>query len=240
MDNFNYHHLNNSEMNMAVINERAHKSLALFDFDGTLTRGDSLWRWLFFALKPIRLIKSAILTLPWLVGYRLGYISNNEAKGRLLSAAFGGMYAENLRNVGRLFAEEVIPQILREDMMARVTSYQSRGYECVLVSASLDYYLEPWARCAGFVQVLCSSLKTDELGKVGSGFAGLNCHGAEKVARIQRYIDSRSDCKPVVIVAYGDSRGDIPMMELAREAWWVTRSGIEPFTRSADKNTHEP
>lgn len=224
---------------MAAIDEPAHKCLALFDFDGTLTRGDSLWRWLCYALGPMKLIRSVIMSLPWLIGYRVGYISNNEAKRRLLSAAFQGMYTEDLRKVGRLFAKDVIPQILREDIMARVASYQSRGYECVLVSASLDYYLAPWAEYAGFAQVLCSSLVTNAFGRVGSGFVGSNCHGAEKVVRIRSYIDSRSDYKPIIMVAYGDSQGDIPMMKLAREAWWVTRAGIEPFTSSASANTQE-
>ncbi|MFT9324608.1 MAG: HAD family hydrolase, partial [Acetobacter sp.] len=194
-------------------------TIVFFDFDGTLSTRDSLLPFLYFTLGTSGLLWTCLRASPWLVGYGLRLISNNAAKERLLSIAFKGRTISSLQEQGRIFANTVLPSMLRPDMMARVAGYRKAGCCCVLVSASLDIYLQPWAGAAGMDAVLCSSLSYGVSGQVTGGFEGTNCYGEEKVRRIQAFLEKRGTGTSSTILAYGDSRGDIPMMKLANKSW---------------------
>lgn len=198
--------------------------LALFDFDGTLTRGDSLLPFLRFALSPAGLAFGAVKSLPYLTAFALRLIDNETAKQNLLRHTLGGKPINELRATGRGFAAQRVPNLLRDDSMARLREHQSQGHTCVLVSASLDLYLQPWAETVGFDHCLCSRLETTAEQRATGQLAGGNCYGAEKVHRIQTLLAEIG--KPTEIHAYGDSRGDRPMLMLADHAYWVTSTGI--------------
>ena len=77
--------------------------------------------------------------------------------------------------------------------------------ECVLISASIDAYLDPWSKLAGFDHVICSRLETTPAGNVTGRLVGLNCWGPEKVRRLEELF---GPLKKYTLYAYGDSRGD--------------------------------
>lgn len=202
------------------------RTLALFDFDGTLTRADSFIPFLNNVIGPGALARSAAACSPWLLGYAAGVVSNDVAKERLLRAAIRGRGADDLKRAGTEFARDVVPALLRDDMMARLRRHRDEGRLCVLVSASLDLYLEPWARQAGFDHLICSRLAFDESGRATGALAGANCHGAEKVARIRAWL---ADKGPIGhSVAYGDTKGDAPMLAMADQGFWVRKKGLVP------------
>ena len=200
-------------------------SLALFDFDGTLTKGDSLAPFLKSVAGSGGLAGAMVASLPWLAGYALGLTPNDVAKQRLLAATLGGRGFAELEASGRAFARDQVPQMLRDDMMAAFRRRRDEGRACLLVSASLDLYLAPWAEAQGFAGVLCSKLAVDGAGRATGKLDGGNCHGREKVRRVRAWIEARGE---VVghCVAYGDTPGDAPMLDMADEAYWVRKSGI--------------
>jgi HAD superfamily phosphoserine phosphatase-like hydrolase len=75
----------------------------------------------------------------------------------------------------------------------------------VVISASLDIYVRPWAIKAGFADVIATHLETREDGRVTGKLSGANCFGAEKVRRLEALLGPRSG---YTLYAYGDSRGD--------------------------------
>ncbi len=188
--------------------------VALFDFDGTLTVGDTLMPFLKAVVGPWGLAGALARSAPWLVGYGARVVRNDVAKQRLLAAALGGRRHADLQSRGREFARDRVPALLRRDMMALLRHHRGEGRFCILVSASLDVYLEPWAQAEGFDAVLCSRLETDTAGNVTGRLLGGNCHGQEKVARL-RSLFAQWDGPPTHIVAYGDTNGDRPMLALA-------------------------
>ena len=99
--------------------------------------------------------------------------------------------------------------------MARLAAHRAAGDRCVLVSASLDLWLQPWAQRHGFAAVLCSQLAADADGRASGRLAGANCFGAEKVRRLEAWL---AGTRPR-LVAYGDSRGDLPLLDFADEGW---------------------
>ncbi|MDP1566800.1 MAG: haloacid dehalogenase-like hydrolase, partial [Polaromonas sp.] len=64
--------------------------VAAFDFDGTLTRRDTLLPYLWRGLGWPRFMWALLLSGPWLAAYALRLMSNHRAKARLLRVALGG------------------------------------------------------------------------------------------------------------------------------------------------------
>jgi phosphatidylglycerophosphatase C len=117
------------------------KVIAFFDFDGTLTHGDSLMPFLRMVRGTPRFMLDILAASPYLAAYTLRIMRNNVAKEALLQQAIRGLSIEFLRERGVLFSKNFIPTILREDVCSRLRNHQKQGHCCVLVSASLDVYL---------------------------------------------------------------------------------------------------
>ena len=192
--------------------------LALFDFDGTLTRGDSLLPFLRFHCGALRYAAGLAWASPALAAYALRVMRNDVAKEHLLRRMLSGQAIEAVHASGAAFATQRLPSMLRPDTMARVAEHQARGDTCVLVSASLDAYLTPWGDAQGFAEVLCSSLETTSDGCVTGRLRGGNCFGSAKVERVRHWLDGR---QPERVVAYGDSAGDMQMLAFAHDGHWV-------------------
>jgi len=204
--------------------------VVFFDFDGTLTRSDSLIPFL-RQVRGARFALDLLAASPWLGAYALRLMQNDHAKEALLGQALAGISLGDLREQGLIFAAERIPSMVRPDTMSRLREHQERGHLCVLVSASLDVYLEPWCQKNGFDFCLTSSLATDEDGRASGKLMGANCFGEEKVRRIKNLLENLGTMPPYVY-AYGDSKGDIPMLNLANEGFFVRRD-IQPFIKNS-------
>jgi phosphatidylglycerophosphatase C len=186
--------------------------VVVFDFDGTLTHADSFLHFIRYVTSPPRLLRGFAVAAPALLGYALRIVPNWAAKEALLRATVGEMDAEELATAGQRFATDRLPRLLRRGAVARIASHRARGRRLVLVSASLEVYLLPWATAAGFDDVLATRLETRG-GVVTGRLLGRNCYGDEKVARLRELLGDLSSC---VIHAYGDSRGDRDLLEIAR------------------------
>ncbi len=185
--------------------------LALFDFDGTLTRRDTLMPFLRSVVGTPALVAGLGRLAPQLLAYAVGAVRNDVAKEAVLTHFLRGRRTDDLRRAGEAFARRHVRGRTRRESMERLRSHRERGDVCVLVTASLDVYVEPWARAEGFDAILCSSFETDG-DRVTGRLLGGNCYGPEKVRRILAWLNGR----PVEAVwAYGDSRGDREMLELA-------------------------
>lgn len=183
--------------------------VAFFDFDGTLTNGDTLMPFLKYVVgKPTYYAKLALLS-PVLAVYFARLLRNDTAKAIVLKHYFRGYSLDELRAMGERFSKEVMPTMLRPEGMERLEWHKSQGHICVLVSASLDVYLHCWAYQNGFSDVICTTLKCDENPVTGM-LPGENCHGPQKVFEIKKYL---ADLRPEMTFAYGDSPADRLMLE---------------------------
>ena len=194
--------------------------IALFDFDGTLTRRDTLLPFLRFVAGTAKLAAGMIWTAPQLAAYASGMLANDVAKEALLRRVIGGRQIGGLRMAGEEFARGIVPRLLDPVAVRWVTEHREAGRICVLVTASLDIYVEPWARAQGFDEVFCSRLAVVD-GKVTGQLDGGNCYGEEKVRRVQSWLQGRM---PRRVWAYGDSRGDVEMLCWADTAFYRGRS----------------
>ena len=195
--------------------------VAAFDFDGTLTRGDTLMPYLARGLGWPRFARALLVCAPWLAAYALRLLPNDVAKERLLRAALGGRSLDDInRWTARWLANDLASQ-LQAWTLARLAWHQAAGHCCVMVSASPDIYLASAARQLGFDALLCTEMATE--GGLLTGFMCTpNCYGEQKVLRLQVWMQKRfgTAASSATLYAYGDTPGDKPMLRLANHAWY--------------------
>lgn len=196
--------------------------VAAFDFDGTLTRRDTLVPFLARGLGWPRFLLALLACSPWLAAYALRLLRNDVAKARLLRVTLGGLSAAQAQDWTARWLERDFPGQLRPWTLARLAEHQQAGHCCVLVSASPDIYLARVARELGFDGLVCTELEVQ-----GERLTGRlrtpNCHGEQKVLRLQSWLAGRFDAaslNAVTLHAYGDTAGDKPLLRLAQHAWY--------------------
>jgi HAD superfamily hydrolase (TIGR01490 family) len=199
--------------------------LAAFDFDGTLTRGDSLLPFLRLALGWPRLLCTLLLCAPWLIAYALGIMGNQRAKARLLRVSLRGRGVAELERLAGQFTKQRLSKAWRVDALARLRQHQQAGHRCVIVSASPDIYLRSVARELGVAHLICTEMQAQN-GALTGEMNTPNCHGEQKAIRLQAWITSQGAANaagpaalPATLYAYGDSSGDAAMLRLANYAF---------------------
>jgi phosphatidylglycerophosphatase C len=184
--------------------------LALFDYDGTITTRATYPGFIRFAIRPRRKVVAGIVLGPLIVGYRVGVVSDRAIRKAMSRVVFHGEQTERLRSLGQRYAAEVLSGLLRPAARERIAWHKARGDRVVVVSASLDVYLEPW--CAAMaVDVICTRLEADD-GRVTGRYLRGDCCGLEKAKRIrERYALAEYG----TVYAYGDTEEDREMLALA-------------------------
>jgi phosphatidylglycerophosphatase C len=208
------------------------KAVAAFDFDGTLTRHDTLLPFLLRCFGILGLSRAMCLSAPQLLGFALGRVSNHQAKARLLEVSFQGRRCDELQRCADSFVKEALPGMWLPWGLEQLLMHQRLGHVCVLVSASPDIYLRQTAARLNFDALICTEMEQVE-GKYTGQMATLNCHGEEKVRRLKHWISQTlGDENQATLYAYGDTRGDLPMLDMAQHAfyrcqpWRTTKSQI--------------
>jgi len=186
------------------------KSIAFFDFDGTITRTDSMLELAKFSSGVWTYWLGLALISPWLIAMKVGIVSNAKAKEILLTHFFGGTPVESFAEKCHLFTEKVIPKLIKEDALAAIRNHLKQNTKVVIVSASAENWIAPWCRKHN-IDFIGSRLMVEE-NKIIGKLNGNNCSGKEKVSRIKA-IYNLADYSS--IYCYGDTKEDENMLELA-------------------------
>ena len=201
-----------------VQKNEALKQIAFFDFDGTITTKDSFLEFIKYQKGTFRFYAGFLLNSPFLVAYKIGIISNQYAKERVMRFFFGKMQTEKFQLACDEFSDNMIPSLMRPKALLEIKKLQEAGVEVVIVSASAENWLHNWCATHG-VSLLATRLQHSN-GKITGKIEGLNCHGEEKVRRVHEAYDLSEYSR---IYCYGDTKGDKPLLGLA------TFSFYKPF-----------
>lgn len=189
--------------------------MVLFDFDGTLTNKDSFINFLIFSEGWPRCMAGLICLAPTIVAYALKIITNEKAKQTVFRWFFKGRKYDVLQEKAASYAKEGIPSILRKSEEQKLMWHKKEGHDIVLVSASFEVYLGEWCKS---IDIDCIGTKIEvKDGYVSGAFLTRNCYGPEKVKRIREKYNPQ---EYNLIYAYGDTRGDREMLELAHEKYY--------------------
>lgn len=194
------------------------KQIAFFDFDGTITTHDTMLEVIKFHKGSFRFYLGFLINSPFLIAYKAGIISNQTAKERVIRYFYGKMSADQFQQDCDRFATEAIPALIRPKAISEIKKLKDAGVDVVIVSASAENWLKKWCAEQG-VSLIATKLET-RAQKITGKIEGNNCHGEEKVRRIQQAYPLAEYSH---IYAYGDTKGDKPMLKLA------TLSYYKPF-----------
>lgn len=194
-------------------------TVAVFDLDGTLTRGDTLVPFLRRARGAGQVNRALVVHSLLITRALIGSRHRHRAKEALLTHLLGHQDVSTLRPAAASFAAEVVDHGLRAGALEQVRAHRTAGHELVIVSASPEIYVEPIGRLLGFDTVLATRLEVGPDGRLTGRIEGLNCRGAEKVARLSAWAGDT----PRIVYAYGDSAGDRELLASADVAFHLRR-----------------
>ena len=192
--------------------------VAVFDFDGTLTEADSLLPFLREHAGALRFWSKLAVSAPTFHGLASGLLSNHQAKERLLRAFLRGCPLDRLERTAAHYASGRLLELLNPHAMERLRWHREKGHRVILLSASPETYLRPWAAQFDIGEIVGTRLASEH-GILTGCIVGENCHGAEKVRRLEDVLGNLSDWH---IHAYGDARSDRFVLHAAAEAHYRT------------------
>lgn len=182
-----------------------------FDFDGTLTYRDSFMAFLAWRARPAGFAAGLLALAPagaaWLV---------HRDRGRIKAAAvrrfLRGTPREVLVGDCARFARSPLGRgLIRPDAEQCWGDWRARGARMVIVTASPEEVVAPFAERLGADVLIGTRLLYDADGRVAGPFEGVNCRGPEKVRRLHETFGPQLR----LAAAYGDTGGDREMLALA-------------------------
>jgi phosphatidylglycerophosphatase C len=185
-------------------------TVAAFDVDHTLTVRDCVVPFMRKVAGTSSLLIS-ILRQPVVVCRLLMTKDRDGLKALFVSAAFQGRSVDDVTEVAVHFASDIAENWMRSDVAQRLRWHQEQGHVVVLVSASLQPYLDVLGDLLEVDAVLCTRLQAED-GVYTGELQGKNCRGEEKVARLFDWCVSANIPTESVKFAYGDSAGDHQML----------------------------
>ncbi len=186
--------------------------LVAFDFDGTMTIRDTFTAFLAWRAGPIRYAFGCVRLAPAAVSY-LFHRNRGRIKAAAIREFLKGARQEDLQNQARIFAEKNSGRLLRPDAVETWRRWRNKGAKTIIVTASPDFVIAPFARGLGADGLIGTELAFDAEGRAIGVISGANCRGAEKVRRLREVYGE--DVR--LTAAYGDTSGDTEMLGIADE-----------------------
>lgn len=187
------------------------KTLALFDFDGTLYNKDSLIEFTKSAKGNSFFYKGIISLLPILLGLKLGLLYNEKVKIKFLTHFFKDTTAEAFKALAENFAVTQIELDINTKTFVHFLEHLKSNHTVCIVSASCADWIEPWSQ---HFHVKCIATKLEIVNqKITGNLATKNCYGIEKVNRIKAIFNLQEFD---IIKVYGSGKGDREMLQLAK------------------------
>lgn len=181
----------------------------VYDFDGTIYKGDSTLDFYLFALR-----RKPALVCCWprqlrgILLYKLHKISKTDMKEYFYCF------------LQKIPAEEMLEEFWNEKQ-CRICSWylQQKKADDVVISASPEFLLQPVCE-----RLQIKSLIASRVDMHTGRYAGKNCRGKEKVERFYAVYPQGQIEK-----FYSDSQADLPLAQISGKAFLVKNGSIKPW-----------
>ena len=132
-----------------------------------------------------------------------------------ISFYFKNESVTNLWNKGKQYSDNEIDKIVRGKAREKINWHHSQGDRVIIVTASANIWLDSWCSRNG-IELIATELEEMD-GKVTGKLVNGNCFGIEKSIRVARLVNV-NDYEE--IYAYGDSRGDLELLDFANKPFY--------------------
>ncbi len=175
----------------------------IYDFDNTILKGDSSIKFIKYSLirHPLLVIKSFLKAFKECV--KLLFKKSNL--GLIKSELFS--FVKNLND----FDNYINNFIIKNQRYVKNFYLEQQSDNDVVISASFDFIIIPFCKSLGIKNIIATKYDVKKGHIIGN-----NCKGEEKVKRFHELYP-----KALVKNAYSDSLSDIPMFNLAKNAYLV-------------------
>ena len=191
------------------------KTLAIFDFDGTLTTKDTFLELIKFQKGDFAFWLGFFKMSPIIFLHLLKVIPNWRAKEYVLTHFFKGESLVDFQSKCDNFSRDFIPGILRSEAVKKLETHEEMGHEIVVISASAENWLAGW--CSQRKIKLIATRMGVENGIISGKLVGKNCYGPEKLVRLRQEI-ALDEFEEIHV--YGDSGGDKDILAIATHPYF--------------------
>lgn len=198
------------------------RRVAAFDFDGTVSKRDTLVP---FMARVAGLPRSAVAAsaAAWsAVRGHLDWRDRDDVKVHMIRRLLTGRPEADLLVAGERYARSLLAGGLRPGVVEVLHRHVAAGHETLFVSASLVYYLDPLAATFGLAGVIAVEPEVRD-GVLTGEMARPNVRAGEKGVRLRDWLGAPSSgpLDGVELWAYGNSSGDLALLELADHGFWL-------------------
>ncbi len=158
------------------------KTLALFDFDKTLYKKDSLLEFTKFSRGNLNFFFGILCLSPFLILMKLGILSNQNVKQKYFQHFFKNFKYDYFKAIAINFAINEIEKKLSPKIYREFQKHLKAKDKIVIVTASIPEWIAPWSAQFG-IEVIGTNLEILD-NKITGIFITNNCFGKEKVNRI--------------------------------------------------------
>lgn len=184
-------------------------TVAVFDFDGTLIKKNSLIDFFYYTFSFKKFVFCLFYISPSILKYLAKIISNSDLKEKMLAFYLKKMSKDKFNQLCFAYKDR-LAKLEKTEAIEKLLWHKNQGDKIIIISASPENWILPWARQYE-AEVMATRLeeKNDFLtGKL----SGQNCYGPEKVRRLLEKYPNRSDYN---LYVYGDGASDTEILELA-------------------------
>lgn len=181
----------------------------LYDFDKTIYDGDSSTDFFFYSMMKYPKI---IIILPKILVAGIGCVLHIISKTKMKETIFS--FVKYIPNI-----DKHIDDFWNTHSMYLKDFYMKKKHDKdIIISASPEFLLNPLKDELGVLNLIAS--RVDK--KTGK-FKGDNCHGEEKVKRLNMLYKDYE-----VIESYSDNKCDAPILRLAKKQYLVKGEQLIP------------
>tara|TARA_Y100001968_G_scaffold141817_1_gene129648 strand:+ start:24473 stop:26044 length:1572 start_codon:yes stop_codon:yes gene_type:complete len=189
--------------------------IAVFDFDGTLIRGDATLRFLLLLRGPFGLIKDLWNLKVLIFSYLIQRCTAGEFKQKLLNKALLSTSTTKRKLILLEKLPYLLKKLLRPQAIKRLEWHKSQGHRCLIITASPEPLITSLAKDLN-IELIGTGCNDPLL--VGPGKEFLlttpNCKGPEKLSRLNQYLGYMPLREE--LESYGDSRGDRELLKASK------------------------
>ena len=181
-------------------------AVVVFDFDGTLLRGDST-KLIFKLLTSNKVWFIYYYYLIHFFGIMVYLFSGNDLR---LMESRRKYLMRNSHKITPKFSAK-LKRYLFQNVVTRMEYYLDKGYKCVIISA-------------GFKEIINIILRNEQINVFASSIyeeLKVRLNFERKVDIINKFSLAEDES----LIAFGNSAGDMPMLRIAKQAFWVDEQG---------------